>query len=94
MSIIEIDGKGRMTIPEKFGIKKTKAIVIQAGSYFITIPISKTERKPANWLSTSKDTKELKNDAEKLAQEDAVNRAKRRHQLYKKAHSLLFFEYL
>jgi bifunctional DNA-binding transcriptional regulator/antitoxin component of YhaV-PrlF toxin-antitoxin module len=82
MSVVEIDERGRMNIPEKLGIKNTQALVISAGSYFITIPLSKTsEREAANWLSTDKDRPELKVEAEKLATEDAVNRAKRRHQL-------------
>ncbi len=43
---------------------------------------SKTLQKEAeNWLATTKERKELKVEAEKLAQEDAVNRAKRRRQL-------------
>ena len=75
MSVVEIDEGGRMTIPEKLGIKKTKAIVIPVGSYFITIPLSKTAEK---WLPTNRERKELKVEAEKLAREDAVNRAKRR----------------
>ena len=79
MSVVEIDEGGRMTIPEKLGIKKTKAIVIPAGSYFITIPLSKTpERETERWLPTNRERKELKVEAEKLAREDAVNRAKRR----------------
>ena len=82
MSVVEIDKRGRMTIPKKLGIKETKAIVISAGSYFVTIPISKNSKKEAEkWLPTSKRRKELTDEAEKLAQEDAVNRAKRRHQL-------------
>jgi len=82
MSVVEIDERGRMTIPERLGIKKTKAIVIPAGSYFITIPLSKTpEREAERWLPTNRERKELKVEAEKLAREDAVNRAKRRHQL-------------
>ena len=82
MSVVEIDERGRMTIPKKIGLKKSRAIVIPAGSFFITIPLSKTPQKDAeNWLATSKDRKELKVEAEKLAQEDAVNRAKRRRQL-------------
>jgi len=79
MSVVEIDERGRMTIPEKLGIKKTKAIVISTGSYFITIPLSKTpEREAERWLPTNRERKELKVEAEKLAREDAVNRAKRR----------------
>jgi bifunctional DNA-binding transcriptional regulator/antitoxin component of YhaV-PrlF toxin-antitoxin module len=82
MSVVEIDERGRMTIPKKIGIKKSRAIVIPAGSFFITIPLSKAPEKEAEkWLHTSKERKELKVEAEKLAKEDAVNRAKRRHQL-------------
>jgi bifunctional DNA-binding transcriptional regulator/antitoxin component of YhaV-PrlF toxin-antitoxin module len=82
MSVVEIDERGRMTIPKKIGIKKSRAIVIPAGSFFITIPLSKAPEKEAEkWLPTSKERKELKIEAEKLAKEDAVNRAKRRHQV-------------
>ena len=82
MSVVEIDERGRMTIPKKIGLKKTRAIVIPAGSFFITIPLSRTPQKDAeNWLSTSKAHRELKIQAEKLAKEDALNRAKRRNAL-------------
>jgi bifunctional DNA-binding transcriptional regulator/antitoxin component of YhaV-PrlF toxin-antitoxin module len=82
MSVVEIDERGRMTIPKKLGIKKTRAIVIPASSFFIIIPLSRNSRKSAeSWLATTKNRKELKVEAEKLAQEDAVNRAKRRKQL-------------
>ena len=82
MSVVEIDERGRMTIPKKIGIKKSRAIVIPAGSFFITIPLPKNPQKEAeDWLPTTKERKELKVEAEKLAKEDAVNRAKRRHQL-------------
>jgi bifunctional DNA-binding transcriptional regulator/antitoxin component of YhaV-PrlF toxin-antitoxin module len=82
MSVVEIDDRGRMTIPKKIGLKKSRAIVIPAGSFFVTIPLPKTPQKEAeNWLPTSKERKQLKIEAEKLAREDAVNRAKRRHQL-------------
>jgi len=82
MAVVEIDERGRMTIPKKIGLKKSRAIVIPAGSFFITIPLSKTPQKEVeNWLDTSKERKEMKVEAEKLAQADAVNRAKRRHQL-------------
>jgi bifunctional DNA-binding transcriptional regulator/antitoxin component of YhaV-PrlF toxin-antitoxin module len=82
MSVVEIDERGRMTIPKKMGLKKSRAVVIPAGSFFVTIPLPKTpEREAENWLPTNKERKELKVEAEKLAQEDAVNRTKRRHQL-------------
>ena len=82
MSLVEIDERGRMTIPKKIGIKLSRAIVISAGSFFITIPLAKAPEKEAEkWLPASAERKELKTEAEKLAKEDALSRAKRRHQL-------------
>ena len=82
MSVVEIDERGRMTIPKKLGLKKSRAIVISAGSFFVTIPLSKTSLNEAeNWLPTSKERKQLKIETERLAIEDAVNRAKRRTRL-------------
>ncbi len=82
MSVVEIDERGRMTIPKRMGLKKSRAIIIPAGSFFITIPLSEIPEKEAeNWLPTTKERKQLKKEAEELAREDAVNRAKRRHQL-------------
>ena len=82
MSVVEIDERGRMTIPKKLGLKKSRAIVISAGSFFVTIPLPKSPQKEAeNWLPTSKERKQLKIETERLASEDAVNRAKRRTQL-------------
>jgi len=82
MSIVEIDERGRMTLPKKIGLKNSRAIVIPAGSFFVTIPLPKTPQKTAEkWLPTSKERKELKIQAEKLAMEDTVTRTKRRKQL-------------
>jgi len=82
MSVVEIDERGRMTVPKKLGLRKSRAIIIPAGSFFVTIPLPKTPQKEAEkWLPTNKEHKELKILAEKAAREDAVNRAKRRHQL-------------
>jgi bifunctional DNA-binding transcriptional regulator/antitoxin component of YhaV-PrlF toxin-antitoxin module len=82
MSVVEIDKRGRMTVPKKFGLRKSRAIIISAGSFFVTIPLPKAPQKEAEkWLDTRKEHKELKSLAEKAAAEDAVNRAKRRHQL-------------
>lgn len=81
MSMVEIDERGRMTIPRKIGLRKSRAFIIPAGSFFVTIPLPKTPQKEAGeWLPTNKERKELKTQAEKLAREDAVKRAKRRHQ--------------
>ncbi len=82
MTVVEIDERGRMTIPKKIGLKQSRAIVIPAGSFFVTIPLPKTPQKEAQeWLPTCKGRNELKVEAEKLAREDAVRRAKRRRQL-------------
>ena len=82
MSVVEIDDRGRMTIPMKMGLRKSRALVIPAGSFFVAIPLPKTPREEAEkWLTTKKERKELKMRAEKLAMEDAVKRAKRRRQL-------------
>ena len=82
MSVVEIDERGRMTVPKKLGLRKSRAIIIPAGSFFVTIPLPKVPHKEAEkWLSTSKEHRELKNFAEESATQDAVNRAKRRHQL-------------
>ena len=82
MSVVEIDERGRMTVPKKLGLRKSRAIMIPAGSFFVTIPLPKVPQKEAEkWLPTNKEHRELKNLAEESATEDAVNRAKRRNQL-------------
>ena len=82
MSVVEIDERGRMAVPKKIGLRKSRALIIPAGSFFVTIPLPKTPQKEAEkWLPTNKERKELKTKAEKLAREDAVKRAKRRRQL-------------
>jgi bifunctional DNA-binding transcriptional regulator/antitoxin component of YhaV-PrlF toxin-antitoxin module len=82
MSVVEIDKRGRMTIPKNAGIKQSRAIVIDAGAFFITIPLTKTpEKETENWLPASVERKDLKVEAERLAGDDAVRRAKRRNQL-------------
>jgi len=79
---VEIDERGRMTIPKKMGLRKSRAIVIPAGAFFVTIPLPKfPEKEAADWLPSSKERKELKALSEELAMEDAVKRAKRRRQL-------------
>lgn len=81
MPVVEIDERGRMTIPKKLGLKKTKAIIIPAGSFFVTIPLVKAPQKETEkGFTSNKEHRELKNLAEEAATQDAVNRAKRRHQ--------------
>lgn len=82
MAIVTVDERGRLTVPKELGIRKTKAIIIPAGSFFVAIPLPKAPGEEAKgWLATSKSRIELKSLAEKAAFEDAVKRAKRREQL-------------
>lgn len=82
MSVVEVDERGRMTLPKKIGLRKSRLLIIPAGTFFVTIPLPKVPQKEAgNWLDTKKERKELKQLAEKEAMADAVARAKRRKQL-------------
>jgi len=81
MAIVTVDQRGRMTIPSEIGIRKARAIVIPAGSFFIAIPLPRAPHEEAGrWLTTKKERQELKASAERAAKEDAVKRAKRRKQ--------------
>jgi bifunctional DNA-binding transcriptional regulator/antitoxin component of YhaV-PrlF toxin-antitoxin module len=82
MTVVTVDERGRMTIPKAVGLRKTRVIIIPAGSFFVAIPLSKAPHEEAKgWLTTKQDKKKLKALAEKAATEDAVKRAKRRKQL-------------
>ncbi|MBO3839870.1 MAG: VapB-type antitoxin [Thermoproteota archaeon] len=82
MAIVRVDERGRMTIPREIGVRGTRAIVIPAGSFFLTIPLPQSPREETGkWLITKKSRGELKKLAEAAAKEDAVKRAKRRKQL-------------
>jgi len=82
MSVVEVDERGRMTLPKKIGLRKSRLLIIPAGTFFVTIPLPRVPQKEAgNWLDTKKERKELKQLAEKEAMADAVARAKRRKQL-------------
>ena len=82
MSVVTVDERGRMTIPKDLHVKSTKAIIIPAGSFFVTIPLpTKPHEKASSWLPSKLESKELKALAEKSAFENAVKRAKRRKQI-------------
>ncbi|NHV98339.1 MAG: VapB-type antitoxin [Thaumarchaeota archaeon] len=82
MAIVRVDERGRMTIPREMGIRDTRAVVIPAGNFFITIPLPKAPREEAEgWMATVKDRRQLKKLAESAAKRDAVKRVKRRGQL-------------
>ena len=68
-----------MSIPKEISIRKTRAIVISAGTFFVTILLPHKQAK--EWLTTKQEKRKLKTSAEKAAKEDAVKRAKRRKQL-------------
>jgi bifunctional DNA-binding transcriptional regulator/antitoxin component of YhaV-PrlF toxin-antitoxin module len=81
MSVVKIDGKGRMTIPKALGLKETRAIIIPAGSFFVVVPIPKKPLEVARqWLSSDRERRDLKELAEDAAMEDASKRAERRKQ--------------
>ncbi len=82
MAVVRVDERGRMTIPREMGIRDTRAVVIPAGNFFITIPLPKAPREEAEgWMATGKDRRQLKKLAESIARRDAVRRSKRRGQL-------------
>jgi len=82
VSVVDVDERGRMTIPKEIGLRKAKAAVISAGSFFIVVPIVGDPYKVASsWLKTERSNRDLKEVAEKRAAEDAVKRARRRRQL-------------
>ncbi len=81
MAVVSVDDRGRMTIPKELGIKSSKAVVIPAGTFFVTVPIPPRPLEVAGaWLDTKKTAKELKTMAEGKAKLDALRRAKRRGQ--------------
>jgi bifunctional DNA-binding transcriptional regulator/antitoxin component of YhaV-PrlF toxin-antitoxin module len=79
LSVVTVDERGRLTIPKELGIRGQRAIIIPAGSFFITIPLPDDPLAASkDWIRTSKTKKELSESAEKLAQEDATTRSWRR----------------
>lgn len=77
--MVKIDERGRMTIPKQLRVRSTKAIVISAGTFLITIPLpTKLYEYVSSWLPSKRGRKELKILAEKSAAEDAIKRARRR----------------
>jgi len=75
MPIVSVDARGRMTFPKEMGIKNTRAVIIHAGSFIVTIPLPQEPHKAAGgWLDTSKTRKELKTMTEKTAQDEANRR--------------------
>jgi len=82
MTVVVIDGRGRLTIPSELQVRDTKATLIPAGPFMIVIPLpTRPIEASGGWLATKLSRKDLKVLAEKEARRDAVKRAKRRKQL-------------
>ena len=82
MSVVDIDDRGRMTIPKKIGLRGSRAAIIPAGSFFVVVPIVGDPYQVAGgWLDAERDARALKETAERKAAEDATARARRRSQL-------------
>lgn len=83
MSVVKIDGKGRMTIPKALSLREIRAIVIPAGSFFMVVLIPKKPLEVARqWLSSDVERRELKDLAETAMMEDALKRAERRSHVF------------
>jgi len=79
LSVVEVDDRGRFTIPKGIGVRKAKAVVIPAGTYFLVIPITGDPYDYAkDWLKTGETSQKLKDVADELAAEDADKRQRRR----------------
>ncbi|MEM1849346.1 MAG: hypothetical protein QW196_07840 [Sulfolobales archaeon] len=75
MSILELDSKGRLTIPRRvrvsLGIGK-KVLVINAGDHLKIVPIPSDPFKALHGaFNTEKPFKELRKQAELIAEEEA-----------------------
>jgi bifunctional DNA-binding transcriptional regulator/antitoxin component of YhaV-PrlF toxin-antitoxin module len=82
MAVVRVDNRGRMTIPKEARGRGTRAVIINAGSFFIGIPLPKTPYLAAkDWLVSERTRRDLKDLAEKAGKADAVNRAKRKKQI-------------
>ena len=79
MSVVDVDNRGRFTIPKDIGVRGGRAVVISAGAFFVVIPIKGDPYTlAAGWLRTNNDTEELEEEAEIMASEDASARSGRR----------------
>ena len=82
MSVVNIDERGRVTLPKGIREMGNKAVVISAGSFAVVIPIPREPESVAGgWLKSRRGRKELGVLAERKARADAVARARRRKQL-------------
>jgi bifunctional DNA-binding transcriptional regulator/antitoxin component of YhaV-PrlF toxin-antitoxin module len=81
MSVVEVDDRGRFTIPKEFGLRGARVVVISSGTFFVVVPIQGDPYEFAkDWLRTDKSVKDLKDSAERMAFDDAVAREGRRRE--------------
>ena len=81
MSVVEVDDRGRFTIPKEIGLRGSKVIVISAGTFFVVVPLQGDPYEYAkSWLRSDKSSEDLKHEAEDAASEDAASRARRRRE--------------
>ncbi len=80
MSVVKIDNRGRLTLSRELR-GRDKAVVINAGTFIVVIPLPQhPEIHALGWLGSKKSTANLKEIAEEKASEDAVSRARRHRQ--------------
>lgn len=55
MSVVNVDEGGRLTLPKETGVRKTRAVVIPAGSFIVIVPLPpKPSEYTKDWLKTEK----------------------------------------
>ncbi len=80
MGVVKVDSRGRLTLSRELR-GADKAVVINAGTFIVVVPIPKhPEIHALGWLASKKSTVALKKIAGEKASEDAVSRARRRKQ--------------
>ncbi len=79
--VASVDDRGRIKLPKEMGHKARRVVIIDAGGYFLGIPIPGDPLQASGtWLRSEEDTRALKRIAEAEALGDAVSRARRRRQ--------------
>ncbi len=76
MSIVEIDARGRVTIPKEMRVQADKALVIPMGDSYMVIPIPSSPIE----FEISKSTRTAKETAEKRLRSEVRERLARRRQ--------------
>ena len=80
--VAKIDDRRRMKVPKGTAKTASSVVIIDAGAYFLGIPIPRDPvQVSGSWLKTKDDVAALKRTAEAEVLKDAVSRAKRRRQL-------------